>query len=258
MTEQLIYLKKDRHIAWLALNRPDRKNAMNIDMWRAIPELVAQAENDPDIKVLILSSSVTDIFCAGADISEFDLFINDRDARDQNRRAIRAACAAIENFSLPSIAMITGACIGGGCILALSCDMRFGDVNSRYGITPAKLGLVYGLSDTRRLLDQVGPAATRDILFSARIIGSEKAREIGLVNEIFPVETLEQEVRDYVALLVQNSVHSLREIKKVIKRIQAGARDDDDSSEQVFMDAFDGVDHKEGIDAFLNKRKPDY
>lgn len=258
MTENPIYLEKERHIAWLTLNRPDRKNALNIDMWQAIPKLVQDAEKDSEIKILILRSAVPNIFCAGADISEFDLFINDRQARDQNRRAIRAACEALENFNKPTIAMIAGACIGGGCILALSCDMRFGDVKSRYGITPAKLGLVYGLSDTRRLMDQVGPAATRDILFSARIIEADKAREMGLVNEIYPVEILEEQVRDYSALLLNNSPHSLREIKKIIGRIQDGVRDDDDLSEDIFMDAFDGPDHKEGVDAFLNKRKPDY
>ncbi len=258
MTEQLIYLKKDHHIAWLTLNRPDRKNALNIDMWQAIPALVKEAEHDPDIKILILRSEVPNIFCAGADISEFDLFINDAEARDQNRLAIRAACGAIEGFTKPTIAMIAGACIGGGCILALSCDLRFGDEKSCYGITPAKLGLVYGLSDTRRLLDQVGPSATRDILFSARIIGADKALKMGLVNEIYPVATLEQQVKDYTVLLLNNSPHSLREIKKSINRIQTGVRDDDGQSEGVFLAAFDGPDHKEGVAAFLNKRKPDY
>ena len=258
MTKQFIYLEKDHHIAWLTLNRPDRKNALNIDMWRAIPDLVSEAENDPEIKILILRSAVPKIFCAGADISEFDRFMVDRSARDDNRRALRAACVALEDFTKPTLAMIAGACIGGGCILALSCDMRFGDEKSRYGITPAKLGLVYGLSDTRRLMEQVGPAATRDILFSARIIGADKARDIGLVNEIYPVEDLEQQVREYSELLLANSPHSLREIKKIIKRIQAGVRDDDGASEDIFMAAFDGADHKEGVDAFLNKRKPDY
>ncbi|PCI32048.1 MAG: enoyl-CoA hydratase [Alphaproteobacteria bacterium] len=258
MNEQFIYLKKDHHIAWLTLNRPDRKNALNIDMWRAIPDLVQQAENDPEIRILILCSAVPKIFCAGADISEFDLFMKDRDARDQNRAAIRAACLALEGFTGPTIAMIAGACIGGGCILALSCDLRFGDEKSRYGITPAKLGLVYGLSDTRRLLDQVGPAATRDILFSARIIGADKALSMGLVNEIYPVGSLEQEVRDYSDILLANSPHSLWEIKKLIARIQGGVREDDIVSEDIFLDAFDGADHKEGVEAFLTKRKPSY
>ncbi len=258
MTEKLVYLEKDRHTGWLKINRPDRKNALNIDMWRAIPPLVARAGADPEIRVLILSSAVPDIFCAGADISEFNLFINDPRARDDNRRAIRAACEALEDLTKPTIAMINGPCIGGGCILALCCDMRFGDDKSRYGITPAKLGLVYGLSDTRRLLDQVGPAATRDLLFSARIIDGETALRIGLVNEIFPAESLTEQTREYADLLINNSPHSLYEISKIINRIQSGSRNDDDLSEEIFLNAFDGQDHKEGVDAFLNKRKPDY
>lgn len=258
MIKDLIYLEKDQNIAWLTLNRPDKKNALNIHMWQAIPALIAQAENDPQVKILILCSATQNIFCAGADISEFNLFINDTAMRDQNRRAIRAASRAIENLSKPTIAMISGPCVGGGCILALSCDIRFGDEKSRYGITPARLGLVYGLSDTRRLLDQVGPAATRDILFSARIIDSAKALQIGLINDIFNAENLEQQTRDYAALLLNNSAHSLREIKKAIKRVQSGAQDDDEQSEKIFLAAFEGKDHKEGVDAFLNKRKPNY
>ncbi len=258
MTEKFVYLEKNRHTGWLMINRPDRKNALNIDMWRAIPPLVARAEADPEIKVLILSSAVPDIFCAGADISEFNLFINDPRARDDNRRAIRAACQVLEDFTKPTIAMISGPCIGGGCILALCCDMRFGDDKSRYGITPAKLGLVYGLSDTRRLLDQVGPAAGRDLLFSARIIDGETALRIGLISELFPAESLTEQTRKYADLLIDNSPHSLREIRKIIKRIQSGSRNDDKLSEEVFLSAFDGQDHKEGVNAFLNKRKPDY
>ena len=258
MTQNLIYLEKDRHIGWLTLNRPDRKNALNCAMWQAIPALVVAAEDDPEIRILILRSSTPNIFCAGADISEFDLLIRDRQARDENRQAIRAACDALENFTKPTIAMIGGACVGGGCILALCCDLRFGDVKSRYGITPAKLGLVYGLSDTRRLMDQVGAAAARDILFSARLVTAEKALHMGLINEIYPVEELTAEVRAYVDILLGNSPHSLREIKKIIRRIEDGSRDDDEASERVFMDAFDGPDHRKGVDAFLNKRKPDY
>ncbi|MCF8473866.1 MAG: enoyl-CoA hydratase/isomerase family protein [Emcibacter sp.] len=255
MTNDLIYLEKEQHIAWLTLNRPDRKNALNITMWQTIPSLVQEAENDPNIHILILRSAVENIFCAGADISEFNRFINDREARDQNRLAIRNACLALEKFSKPSLAMIAGACVGGGCILALCCDIRFGDTASRYGITPSKLGLVYGLSDTRRLMDQVGPAATKDILFSGRIIDADKALRVGLINDIFPPQKLKQETLRYAEILLNNSAFSLREIKKIIARVQTGVRDDDNLSEDIFMDAFDGQDHKKGVDLFLNKDK---
>ena len=258
MPQRPLTLIIEHHIAWLIIDRPDKKNALNKDMWQKIAALVTQAENDPQVKILILRSAVENIFCAGADISEFELFMNDREARDQNRKAIRAACTALEDCSKPTIAMINGACVGGGCILALCCDMRFGDPTSRYGITPAKLGLVYGLSDTRRLMALVGPAHTSDILFSARLINADKALQIGLINDIFPVSELEQNVRDYAALLLANSPYSLQEIKKLIHRIETGVRDDDDLSEESFMEAFDGNDHREGVEAFLMKRKPDY
>lgn len=258
MTKSLITLDKDGRVAWLTINRPERKNALNIDMWRAIPLLIRQAEQDPEIRILILRSASDSIFCAGADIGEFEAFMTDADKREANRRAIRTACRALEDFPGPTIAMVQGPCVGGGCILALCCDLRFGDEKSRYGITPAKLGLVYGLSDTRRLLDQVGPAAARDILFSARIIDARRAQAMGLVNDIFPPDRLEPEVRAYAGRLMQNSPHSLREIKKIIRRVEDGVREDDEQSEKIFIDAFDGADHREGVDAFLNKRKPDY
>lgn len=257
-TPPAFFLEKDRQIAWLTLNRPARKNALNKEMWQAIPALVAEADADPEIRVVILRSAVAGIFCAGADISEFEEFITDETARDQNRQALRNACQALENCSKPTLAMIQGACVGGGCILALCCDMRFGDETSRYGITPAKLGLVYGLSDTRRLLDLVGPAAARDILFSARILSADKALQIGLINELYAAEELEREVRAYAEILCGNSPHSLKEIKKMITRIGAGVREDDDLSEKTFNEAFDGPDHKEGVRAFLSKRRPNY
>ena len=258
MAQQPIYLIKEERIAWLYIDRPDKKNALNRDMWQMLAELVIQAEHDPEVKILILRSAAENIFCAGADIGEFDLFINDREARDQNRKSIRAACQTLEDCTKPTIAMINGACVGGGCILALCCDIRYGDSTSRYGITPAKLGLVYGLSDIRRLLDLVGSAQTSDILFSGRIISAGKALQIGLINDVFPTDELENRVRDYVHPLLNNSPHSLREIKQFIRRIEAGERHDDDHSEKIFMDAFDGADHREGVKAFLNKNKPNY
>jgi len=258
MIKEFIYLEKDHHIAWLTLNRACKKNALNYEMWRAIPSLLEKAENDPHIKVLIIYSAVKNIFCAGADLSEFNLFITDEQARDKNSLAMQAASQAIEDFPKPTIAMISGPCMGGGCILALSCDLRFADKTSRFAIPPAKLGLVYSLADTRRLMDNVGPAAAKSLLYSAGVINADKALQIGLINEIFSEEEIEQETRDYAKLISNNSSHSLQEIKKVTRRIQSGIRDDDDLSRGIFKAAFDGQDHKEGVEAFLNKRKPSY
>lgn len=258
MTQPALYLEKKNNIAWITLNRPARKNALNLAMWQALPPLVAEAEADDEIRLLVLRSSTDGIFCAGADISEFDLFIKDEEKRTQNRVAMRDACNALEKFSRPSVALIDGDCVGGGCMLALSCDLRMSSPSSRFGITPAKLGLVYGLSDTRRLMDLVGPDMAKSLLFSARLITAEDAVRIGLISEIFPADRLQEEVMEFARLVEANSPHSLMEMKKIIGRIQDGVRYDDDQSEAIFDAAFTGDDHREGVEAFLAKRKAQF
>ncbi|WP_417320442.1 enoyl-CoA hydratase/isomerase family protein [Emcibacter sp.] len=258
MADADIYLKKTDNIAWLVLNRPDRKNALDKSMWERISSLVEQARDDKEIKALIIRSENPGFFSAGADISEFELFMSDTEARDQNRKAIRAACRALEDCPFPTVAMIQGACVGGGCMLALCCDIRLGDEKSKYGITPAKLGLVYGLGDTRRLVDLVGPAQAKQILYTADIFPAERALRIGLINDVFPDDRLEEEARKLAAGMIANSAYSLHHIKQNIKQVLNGRREDDETSEALFNEAFDGPDHREGVEAFLNKRKPDF
>ncbi|WP_321396467.1 enoyl-CoA hydratase/isomerase family protein [Emcibacter sp.] len=198
MADAGIRLHKDNEIAWLVLNRPEKKNALDKSMWASIPSLVQEAVSNPGIKILIVRSENPGFFSAGADIGEFSLFMADRNARNDNRQAIKEACRALENCPLPTVAMIQGPCVGGGCILALTCDIRFGDEKSKYGITPAKLGLVYGLADTRRLVDLVGPSQAKQILFTAGIFSSHRALRIGLVNDIFPDDKLEEETEKWL------------------------------------------------------------
>jgi len=258
MTSHTVTLDIENPIAYLTLNRVDKKNALNMTMWQEIERIAKDVEQNPDIHVLVIRSASDTVFCAGADISEFQIFMNDAEACEQNRKAIRAACDGIENLSIPTIAMIQGPCVGGGCALALCCDFRFGDDKSRYGITPAKLGIVYGLSDTRRLMDLVGPSEAKMVLFAANIFNADKALRIGLVNDIFPAEELAEEVGKFTRQLMSNSPHSLKNIKANVKRILSGDREDDELSETLFRESFTGKDHREGVDAFLNKRKPEF
>ncbi len=253
-----LYLHKQGAIGWLVLNRPEKRNALTQAMWEEIPRLVAQAEADRDIKILIIRSSTSKAFSAGADIGEFGEINKDAARRDANREAVRRAQRDVARMSKPTIAMIEGVCVGGGCGLALACDMRFTEASARLGITPAKLGLVYSLQDSKQLVDLVGPSRAKSILFSGRLVEASEALRIGMVDEIFDADVLEAETIKFAIMVCTNSQFSVRGIKQVIRQILDGAADDTPETQAMFLDSFGGEDYLEGVDAFLNKRKPDF
>ncbi|WP_194743613.1 enoyl-CoA hydratase/isomerase family protein [Thermaurantiacus tibetensis] len=239
-------------VATLLLARPDKKNAMDQAMWEALPPLVAEACARPGVRVLLLASSTPGIFCAGADIAEFAGRATDRAWWAANRRAIRAAQQALVGAPLPTVAVIDGDCVGGGCGLALACDLRLASPRSRFGITPARLGLVYPLHDTRLLVDLVGPAQAKRMLYTARLLPAAEAAAIGLVTEL--AEDVEAAARALAADICAVSGDSQRWAKATVARILAGVRDDDAESEALFDSARDGPDFAEGVAAFLGKR----
>ena len=253
-----IYLEKDGAIGWLVLNRPDKRNALTQAMWQAIPGLVAEAEGDSQIKLLIVRGASAAAFCAGADIAEFTAFAADPERLRQNQTDMGRAMRALAGMVKPSLALIQGSCIGGGCGLALACDLRYADSTAKFAITPSRLGLVYSLFDTRKLVDAVGPAAAKAMLFTGRVVDAQEARHIGLADAVYEPEALEGAVRDMAAAICAASQVTVRGAKKIIGKILAGATEDSDETRAMFLDAFQGPDHAEGVAAFLEKRKPDF
>lgn len=249
-------LTLDNHVAHLIIDRPDKRNAFTQAMWEALPELVERAMLNPDIRVMILRASVPGAFSAGADIAEFGAGAQDPDWRIRNQAAIRRAMETLARAPKPVIAQIEGDCIGGGCGLSLACDFRIATPSARFGITPAKLGLVYSLHDTKLLVDLVGPAAAKRILFTAQLVDAAEAYRIGLVDEIA------QDAGAAAAALALHiasvSPHSVRASKAMIGRIVHGQAEDDAETLAQFADAFDGPDFREGVAAFLAKRKPEF
>lgn len=150
-------LEKHGPVTHLLIDRADKRNAFNIAMWRLLPDLLAQASADPECRVLVVKSAGGAAFCAGADIAELVANREDMTWHAQNQQAINRAQFELTRFRLPTVAMIEGDCIGGGCGLALACDMRIAAAGARFGITPAKLGIVYPLHDVKLLVDLVGP-----------------------------------------------------------------------------------------------------
>lgn len=239
-------------VARLQIDRPDKRNAFNQAMWDLLPELVGQAMADTSVRVLILESSTPGIFCAGADIGELMAKKDDARWRAANQAAINRAQHVLARAEKPVIAFVDGDCVGGGTGLALACDIRIATARSRFGITPANLGLVYPLHDTKLLVDLVGPGQAKRLLFSAGLVPAEEAQRIGLIEEIGDsADTL-------AAILASKSPHSLKGIKGFVRRILDGQADDDAETLAAFGEAFTLPDFVEGTTAFLEKRKAEF
>lgn len=252
-----VYLSRHDASAHLVLNRPDKRNALNEAMWRTIPELLAEAEADPAIKVLVVHGK-GGAFAAGADISEFEEVYATPERAEAYSKAISLALDTLAAFPKPTLASIEGACVGGGCAIALACDIRFAAQGAKFGITPAKLGLVYPFNDMRRLVQTVGASAAKDLLFTGRLIDAESAMQIGLINRLHPAGVLTHAVEEEVAQLARASSHTAAITKEMIARIEAGQTEECDHTRQLFLNAFSGAHFAEGYRAFIEKRAPQF
>jgi enoyl-CoA hydratase/carnithine racemase len=249
-------LEKCGAIARLLIDRAEKRNAFDQAMWEAFPTLLADAMADPAIRVVILQSAAPGVFSAGADIAEFSTGALDPQWRAMNQASIRKAQFDLARAPKPVVALIDGDCVGGGCGLAIACDIRIASPRARFGITPARLGLVYSLHDTKLLVDLIGPAQAKRILFSGQLISGEEAQRIGLVEIVS--EDVQGEGAAFAAAIAANSSYALRGTKSIVRRILDGQTDDDAATRQLFADAFTGEDFAEGVAAFLSKRKTQF
>lgn len=253
--DESLTIQRRGAIAELVINRPHTRNAFTQAMWAALPGLLDSL--DSDCRVLIVRGA-GDGFASGADISEFAEVYATPARGEAYSRQIAAALDALAAFPHPTLAMIRGACIGGGCALALACDLRFADESARFAITPAKMGLIYPFNDTKRLVDTVGAPMARDMLFSARTLNAAEALTCGLASRTAPPSRLERVVAEYVDQLLDMSPHSAELTKRMLALALAGQDGDDDETKALFAGAFKHADFNEGYRAFLEKRKPDF
>jgi len=255
MTESpALSLTRDGPIAILTIDRPGKRNALNREILEAWPDRLREAAEDPTVRVLIVTGGVGASFSSGADIEEFQALVGDREAVVAFSERFAAAQDSMAAFPKPAIAMISGGCVGGGCGLALGCDLRLADNAARFGITPATLGLDYSIADTKRLVDAVGFAHAADILFSGRLLTAGEALAMGLVNRVLEPAQLEHETLAVARRIAARAPSSLRAIKSHLQEIKAGRSQDDAASRQAFYDAFAGPDFAEGLAAFREKR----
>jgi enoyl-CoA hydratase len=227
-------------------------------MWKAIPQIMKQLQTDKQVKVVIFRGVGQTAFAAGADISEFESIRSTPQGGRYYNEQVTAAEWAIQHCPMPTIAMIQGFCIGGGCEIAMACDMRFSSTSGIFGITPAKLGTIYNLSGTKNLLDLVGPAKAKDILFSSRLIGAEEAFQIGLIDRIYPEDLIISQTYEYADLLCRRSQLSIHGAKRMIANIQVGINEETPEVAKLIEDSFQSEDYREGVRAFIEKREPKF
>ncbi|MFN0116481.1 MAG: enoyl-CoA hydratase-related protein [Paracoccaceae bacterium] len=245
-------------IARIAINAPERKNALTAAMWAALPGICARISADEGIRVVVLAASGGRAFSAGADIGEFAEVYATPEAAARYNAAVRAAQAALRSLDRPVIAEVGGACVGGGCGLALSCDLRFAGASARFGITPARLGIAYSWDDTAALVEKVGPGRAKDLLFSARLIGADEALRIGLVERVTPDAELSAAVLAYAGELAELSPASIRAAKAIVNRIAETDPQGREAVRAIWEAGFSGEDFREGRAAFLEARAPKF
>lgn len=256
-TADPLLLTRDGAVATLTINRPKRLNALSFATFLLFPKLVDEARAMPGVRALVLRGAGSRAFSAGADISEFETTRMTREQAAAYDDAVLAAEEAIAAFPCPTLAAVHGHCYGGGCALAAACDIRFAAAGARFAITPAKLGLVYPLRGTKRLVDLVGPSRAKIILMSGADYSAAQAQAFGLVDEVFTdPAALDAGVREFTALLAARSGVTQRAVKETVARIMDGATHDDESHARLRESALASPDYAEGVRAFLERRPP--
>jgi enoyl-CoA hydratase/carnithine racemase len=244
-------------IATVTFNRPRMRNAINLAMWGEIARVTEGLVKDESVRAIVYRGAGTEAFASGADISEFTENRKDVESSVRYGQQTEAAYSAIRECPKPTVAMIHGFCMGGAMAIAMACDLRFGAEGSRYGIPAARLNILYGSSAVAQLVDLVGPAYAKDILFSARTIEDREALAIGLIQRLLPPAELEAYTYDYLRRVADNAPMSVRGTKRMIGFIAEGLTDADrEELRKIALEMFVSEDYKEGTRAFLEKRPP--
>src|SRR4051812_13216328 len=246
----------DGPIATLTFNRPEARNAMTWEMYEALVAACERVDGDETIRVLIFKGAGGKAFVAGTDIAQFQNFKNREDGLKYEER-LDLVLDRLERVTKPTIAQVEGVAAGGGCAIALTCDLRVATAEASFGIPIARtLGNCLSGASYSRLIDAMGAGAVKDMLFTGRLIGGAEAHTLGIVNRLVTAAEIEQTVRALATEIAANAPLTIRATKEMIRRVLAKRRlapgDDADMVELCYT----SDDFKEGVTAFLAKRKP--
>ncbi len=250
-----ILVARDGAIGTITINRPARRNAIRLAGWRALAAATRELGGDAAVRVIVVRGAGEEAFCAGADLGEFPTVRADREGGARYHEAVAGAFRVLGEVEQPTIAMIHGHCIGGGCELAVACDLRLADERARFAIPAARLGVVLGVGELRALRDLIGTAAAKDLLLSGRTLTAEEALRVGLVGEIVPREALTEVTGALAGRMAGYAPVALAAIKGLLGRLAAGEGADAlDAAHAAFSQrAFAAPDRGAGVRAFLDR-----
>jgi enoyl-CoA hydratase/carnithine racemase len=254
VTERLI-ARRDGAIGWLVFNNPERRNAVSLDMWEAIPRVLDDFGADSAIRVVVLTGAGDKAFVSGADISQFEKERSSAESVKRYDEIGERAQARLASYEKPLLAMIRGYCLGGGVGIASACDLRIAADDARFGIPAAKMGLGYRATSMKKLVDIVGKPAALEIMITARQFSADEALRMGLVHKVVPVTELETTTRAYCDMIAANAPLTIRTAKRVIGEV---LKSDYDAAacDRWVKECFESEDYREGRRAFMEKRKP--
>lgn len=246
-------------IGWMTFNNPERRNAMKMEMNRAIVDIMERFGADDQVRVVVMQGAGDKAFVSGADISEFEANRSSPEARAEFDAVSAAASKALDDLDKPLVAKIRGFCMGGGLATALRADIRISADDGQFAIPAARLGLGYGFGGVRPLVTLVGPAMASEILMSARRFSAAEAHAMGLINRVVPVDELDGTVAELAVTIGENAPLTVRAAKAAIaEAVKDPDRRDLARVAELVEACFTSDDYVEGRRAFMDKRRPDF
>ncbi len=244
-------------IGWMIFNNPARHNALSLEMWQGIGDILEHFAANDEVRVVVMRGAGGKAFVSGADISEFDAKRSNAEQQVEYNKVAGRATQWLNQLEKPLIALIEGFCIGGGLGTALTADIRMATPDSRFGIPAAKLGLGYEYGGLAKLARIVGPSSARDILFSARFLEADEALRLGLVNFVESRDEIEAACIEYARRIAANAPLTVKAAKAAMNAWERGGRPDEVAAvDDLVKGCFDSEDYKEGRRAFGEKRTP--
>lgn len=252
-----ILVQQEGPLATVVFNRPHMRNAISLAMWTEIARVTEGLAKDDSVRAIVYRGAGREAFASGADISEFKEVRKDTETALRYNAQTHAAYTSVRDCPKPTVAMIFGFCMGGGMGLAMACDLRFAAEGSRYGIPAGRLGIIYPPDLVGQLVELVGPAYAKDILYSARTLEDREALALGFVQRLLPPDELERFTGEYLRRVAENAPLSVRGTKLTVEAYLAGLTPERrERLQRLSLEAFESEDYKEGTRAFLEKRPP--